>query len=233
MITIEHNQEISNVWRDLDGLGLHIFIRDNNAFAILKKVGIEPKNSFENIVSARKPFGLSGTFVKTNKFKQNSSNLARPIKVYGKGAIGFTELENIKKNKKWVPKVKVLTARANNIGTELRDDNLNSFVAQPNEVCTETYLVIGADLNLNNKSAENITKYLKTKFSRYLISLSKASQDASRSTYSFVPQQDFNSDTTDIDWSQSISNIDQQLYKKYNLSQDESSFIETKVQAMD
>ncbi|KAF0336110.1 Eco57I restriction-modification methylase domain-containing protein [Pediococcus acidilactici] len=233
VITIEHNQEISNVCRDLDGLGLHIFIRDNNAFAILKKVGIEPKNSFENIVSARKPFGLSGTFVKTNKFKQNSSNLARPIKVYGKGAIGFTELENIKENKKWVPKVKVLTARANNIGTELRDDNLNSFVAQPNEVCTETYLVIGADLNLNNKSAENITKYLKTKFSRYLISLSKASQDASRSTYRFVPQQDFNSETTDIDWSQSISNIDQQLYKKYNLSQDESSFIETKVQAMD
>lgn len=232
VITIEHNQEISNVWRDLDGLGLHIFIRDNNAFAILKKVGIEQKNSFQNIVSARKPFGLSGTFLKTNKFKQDTSNLARPIKVYGKETIGFTELENIKKNKKWVPKVKVLTARANNIGTELRDDNLNSFVAQPNEVCTETYLVIGADLNLNNKSAENITKYLKTKFSRYLISLSKASQDASRKTYRFVPQQDFNSETTDIDWSRAVPEIDQQLYRKYGLSNEEINHIETKVRAM-
>ena len=47
-----------------------------------------------------------------------------------------------------------------------------------------------------------------------------------------VPLQDFTTNS-DIDWSQSIENIDQQLYKKYNLSQDEIDFIESKVRAMD
>lgn len=44
--------------------------------------------------------------------------------------------------------------------------------------------------------------------------------------------QNFTSDS-DIDWTKSISEIDQQLYKKYNLSDDEINFIETKVQEMD
>lgn len=38
---------------------------------------------------------------------------------------------------------------------------------------------------------------------------------------------------TDIDWSKSISEIDKQLYKKYNLSQEEIDFIETKVKPME
>ena len=98
--------------------------------------------------------------------------------------------------------------------------------------CTETYLVIGGNLNLSMASANNIVKYLKTKFVRYLISIAKASQDASRSTYRFVPSQDFFANS-DIDWSKSISEIDQQLYKKYDLSKDEINFIETKVQEME
>ena len=38
---------------------------------------------------------------------------------------------------------------------------------------------------------------------------------------------------SDIDWSKSIHEIDLQLYKKYNLSNEEINFIETKVQAME
>ena len=44
--------------------------------------------------------------------------------------------------------------------------------------------------------------------------------------------QDF-TEQSDIDWTQSIENIDKQLYKKYNLNQEEIDFIEEKVQAMD
>ena len=47
-----------------------------------------------------------------------------------------------------------------------------------------------------------------------------------------VPLQDFTSNS-DIDWSQSIADIDQQLYKKYGLSESEIAFIEEKVQAME
>ena len=60
----------------------------------------------------------------------------------------------------------------------------------------------------------------------------KITQDNPPSTWRKVPLQDF-TPNSDIDWSQSIENIDQQLYKKYNLSQDEIDFIESKVRAMD
>ena len=50
--------------------------------------------------------------------------------------------------------------------------------------------------------------------------------------WSKVPLQDFTADS-DIDWSKSIPEIDQQLYKKYGLSQEEIDFIETRVKAME
>lgn len=50
--------------------------------------------------------------------------------------------------------------------------------------------------------------------------------------FSLVPNQNFTSDS-DIDWSQSITNIDQQLYKKYKLTDDEISYIEGTVKSMD
>ena len=46
-----------------------------------------------------------------------------------------------------------------------------------------------------------------------------------------IPLQDF-TDSSDIDWSVPIANIDKQLYKKYNLSDEEINFIETKVKEM-
>ncbi|EOD03402.1 hypothetical protein IV58_GL001147 [Lactobacillus delbrueckii subsp. jakobsenii ZN7a-9 = DSM 26046] len=64
-----------------------------------------------------------------------------------------------------------------------------------------------------------------------MLGVKKATQHNPRSTWEYVPLQDFTSNS-DIDWSKSIPEIDQQLYKKYNLTQDEIDFIETKVQAM-
>jgi hypothetical protein len=62
-------------------------------------------------------------------------------------------------------------------------------------------------------------------------SLAKASQDATSKTFKFVPLQDF-TENSDIDWTKSISEIDQQLYKKYNLSAEEISFIESMIKPM-
>lgn len=62
-------------------------------------------------------------------------------------------------------------------------------------------------------------------------SLAKASQHATSKTYRFVPLQDF-TEQSDIDWSRSIEEIDQQLYVKYGLSQDEIAFIESKIKPM-
>lgn len=65
-----------------------------------------------------------------------------------------------------------------------------------------------------------------------MLGVLKVTQDNNRATWAMVPMQDFTSNS-DIDWTKSIPEIDQQLYKKYGLSDDEINFIETKVQAMD
>ena len=64
-----------------------------------------------------------------------------------------------------------------------------------------------------------------------MLGIVKVTQDNTVAKYSKVPLQDFTSNS-DIDWTKSISEIDQQLYKKYGLSDDEIKFIETKVQSM-
>ena len=75
-------------------------------------------------------------------------------------------------------------------------------------------------------------KYIKSKFARTLLGVLKVTQHNPKNTWRFVPLQDFTVDS-DIDWSQSIEDIDRQLYRKYGLSQDEIEFIESKVRAMD
>lgn len=57
-------------------------------------------------------------------------------------------------------------------------------------------------------------------------------QDNKKAIWSKIPIQDFTSNS-DIDWSKSIPEIDQQLYKKYNLNEVEINFIETKVKEME
>lgn len=59
----------------------------------------------------------------------------------------------------------------------------------------------------------------------------KVTQDNNKGTWKNVPLQDF-TESSDIDWSKSIPEIDQQLYKKYGLNEDEINFIETKVKEM-
>ena len=82
------------------------------------------------------------------------------------------------------------------------------------------------------EEAENARKYFCTKFFRAVFYKNKTSQNTARETYASVPTQNFRNDS-DIDWSKSISEIDQQLYKKYELSDDEIKFIEDKIKPME
>ena len=74
-------------------------------------------------------------------------------------------------------------------------------------------------------------KYIKTKFARAMLGTLKITQHNIQETWLNVPLQDFTTNS-DIDWSKSVSEIDKQLYKKYGLSPEEISFIESKVREM-
>ncbi len=94
---------------------------------------------------------------------------------------------------------------------------------------TETFISIG---NFDgNREAQTALKYIKTKFARALLGVLKTTQDITPEKWLYVPLQNFTS-KSDINWNTSISNIDKQLYKKYNLSEEEIKFVEANVKEM-
>lgn len=220
--------------RNLKSDNIDIFIRHTVAVDILNKI-IKTKEfkSFENHVSSRKPFGLDSTFIGSSHFKTNKKGLKNPITCYARRQTkGYIEKDNYNFDKILLKSYKVLAPFANNIGTELNDDNLNAFLAEPNSVCTETYIILGINLRLDKNSAKNVISYFKTKFARFLHSLAKSNQNGTSKTYKFVPLQDFTTNS-DIDWTKSIPEIDLQLYKKYKLTTEEIEFIENMIKPMD
>ncbi len=126
-------------------------------------------------------------------------------------------------------KYKVIVPAANGSGA-LGEVLSTPLIGTPLIGYTQTFISIGAFETRNE--AENCMKYIKSKFCRTMLGILKITQTNSRETWKLVPIQDF-TDNSDIDWSKTIPEIDKQLYKKYNLSEEEIKFIEEKVAAME
>ena len=120
-------------------------------------------------------------------------------------------------------KYKVLVPRSNGSGA------IGEVLSTPILGYTRTFLGIGAFDS--KEEAENALKYVRTKFARTMLGILKITQDNPIETWRLVPLQNFKTNS-DIDWSKSVSEIDKQLYKKYNLSPEEISFVESKVREM-
>ena len=126
-------------------------------------------------------------------------------------------------------KYKVLLTKASGKG-EFGEALASLILGFPMLANTETFLSIG---NFDTESeALHLQSYIKSKFLRALLSVLKVTQDITPIKFKYVPLQDFTM-SSDIDWSQSISSIDLQLYDKYGLSEEERNFIETHVKEMD
>jgi site-specific DNA-methyltransferase (adenine-specific) len=94
------------------------------------------------------------------------------------------------------------------------------IIARPGEACSETYLLAGRFDT--ETQAERYAGYLRTRFVRFLVSLRKATQDAPKNVYAFVPDVPLNRVWTD-----------EKLYERYGLTGDEIAFIESIVRPMD
>ena len=126
-------------------------------------------------------------------------------------------------------KFKIFIPKANGIGS-FGEVISSPIVGNPGVGSTETFLSIG--IFDTSYEVETALKYIKTKFARAMLGVLKTTQDITPDKWKYVPLQDFTS-SSDIDWSQSVANIDKQLYKKYNLSDEEIHFIETTVKEME
>jgi len=125
-------------------------------------------------------------------------------------------------------KYKVIVPKSNGSGA-IGEVLSSPLIGEPLIGVTQTFLTIGAFDT--RTEAEACLKYVKTKFARTMLGILKATQDNKKETWRFVPLQDFTA-ASDIDWTLSVAEIDQQLYRKYGLEAEEIAFIEEKVRAM-
>lgn len=123
---------------------------------------------------------------------------------------------------------KVILPMANGSGA-LGEVLSTPLIGEPLIGYTQSFLGIGS-FKVQHE-AEAVFKYVKTKFVRVLLGILKITQHNTPEKWNYVPIQNFTS-SSDIDWSQSISNIDRQLYIKYNFNEDEINFIESHVKEM-
>lgn len=221
------------VVRPLDTFGMGIFLRDSKGVEIVQKiVGTKGFAPFEHQVSSRKPFGLEGNIVSSPGFRASKDDIADPVRCYGKAKkVGYIDIDLVRSRRDWAERWKVFAPYANNIATELNDDNQNAFVVAPGSVCSETFLVMGTGLDLTEETAGNLVTYLKSKFARFLHAKAKISQHGTKQTYRFAPQLDV-STTSSINWSVPADRIDEQLFDLYGLTGKERAHIQSSIKPM-
>lgn len=192
------------------------FIRQNRAVSIVKKVLAYNEKLMSDYVLSRRPFGLDSNV----KFDADGDLVFRSSA--GLGAIKSSKVTaGLDLVDKWNTIIsKVTTEHA---GVPDRDGKMRVLAVvetlPPHAVCSESYLVTGTFDT--QKEAENLADYLRTKFVRFLMTQMLASMNMSKSTFSFVPVQDFTRLWTDND-----------LYEKYGLSDSEIDLIEATMKPM-
>jgi len=207
-----------------------IIIRDNRRQSIIDKVS--KLQSFSQIVSARKPFGIN-TDIFNNKssypeYKLNDKPYENSVLLWGvygikggaKRITGYIDSNAIKKNRQWINKYKLFISKAYSADAIVPPEVI---VSPPRTVCSETFLVIGP-FN-NQEELMYCKKYMETDFFRVLLFFGRGTMQVSQEVFRFIPLQDFTFNS-DVDWNKSIIEIDLQLFKKYKLSIKEISFIE-------
>lgn len=214
IISHESDGVISETERFLLEKECNTFIRFNGAIDILKKINKYKEKSFSSIVYPAMTFGFR-TFFKdfdSKNFKENH------IKVYANKSQGFISKDKIKQGLEWVDKWKIIIPEAIGVG-DMKKDILKPIISEPGSISTETYIMNGP--YKSEKEAKNAVSYIKTKFFHFLLGLKKNTQHTTRSTYTFIPIQDFSESWTD-----------EKLYKKYNLTKEEIDFIESMIRPM-
>lgn len=201
--------------RELQESNSDVFIRYSEGVSIYHKVRAYGEETMDKYVSSQRPFGLR-TFV-----HGEPEVFQKSLKLYERGGIGYIAADKITHNTNWINKPKVFISAAYNAGDNYPHQVLGKPISgEKGSVCTETYVVIGP--YNTNEEVENVISYISTKLFRFLVMLKKSSQHAAAPVYSFVPVQDFSKPWTD-----------EELYAKYNLTQEEIDFIESMIKPMD
>ncbi|WP_235201306.1 Eco57I restriction-modification methylase domain-containing protein [Microbacterium sp. CH12i] len=190
-----------------------VLVRWNDAVPILDKVRAKGEPTLDARVSTGKPFGLR-TFVHGAEL---SHGIADPVKLFGSRKVSWISRAEISTNVDWIDDWKVLMTAVQGTSAAVETKFLSRpIIAGPGTACTETYLVAGRFGT--EVEADRFSRLLGTRFVRFLVSLRKSTQHATRDVYAFVPDVPL-----DRVWT------DELLYARYGLTADEVAFVESQV----
>lgn len=227
--------------------------------SILKKVKINNFKSFSELIYAPESYKLTqklhddfpdieSRLSKGHKFDVTTNifdklgDIFLNVKPSGSSEqyVGLYGRQNKRRTLKWIKSeyikgpdnmenYKILVPKSNGSGA-IGEVLTTPLIGEPLIGGTQTFITIGNFQDIN--CAKAAMKYIKSKFARAMLGTLKVTQDNKKRAWTNVPIQDF-TQYSDIDWSKSVQEIDQQLYKKYDLDDREIKFIETKVKEMD
>ncbi len=191
------------------------FIRWNDAIPILRKVQSRHESTLDKVVSSRKPFGLPTNFADFDDIDNPDK-----YKIYANKKTGYVNKTQIQKGQNLIDKWKIIVPKAYGGSATYPHPVLGGqILAKPGEVCTETYVV--ASSFDSEEKAKLFIKYMKTRFFRFLVLLSKVTQDATAKVYAFVPNLPM-----DREWT------DEKLFDRYGITTDEQEYIRSMVKEM-
>lgn len=217
IVNMKQNTVLSSSVRNINDYP--VFIRDNVAVKIIKRIVKFKESTMNNLVYSRNCFNLLSNEKGHSDYKKEDYIL------YSLQGRSYIEKTSVNDKEKLINKYKVIITKAMSGGNKPTSDGNYQVVSslkvlEPNTVCTETYLCLGAFDSQSN--AYNLQNYVKTKFFRFLLLQALSSINISKDKFIFVPIQDFNEEWTD-----------EKLYKKYGLTQEEIDFIESMIRPME
>jgi site-specific DNA-methyltransferase (adenine-specific) len=197
-----------------------VFVRDERALGVLRKVLAKNEKSVIELVSGDTPFGIATNF-RDWTTKETAENITLHLIDQSKRTTGFIKRNQVQKNVDALDVWKVLVPEAYGAGESFPHKILGKeIVAPPPSACTQSYLVIAPFQS--KRAASSFSSYYRTRLFRFLVSLRKITQHALRSTYTWAPQQSW-----DRIWT------DEELYKKYGITKAEISYINSMIRSMD
>lgn len=195
-----------------------ILVRDSRSLSILNKILAQKETSITGILSADKEFGWTSNFTGFHD-KHKDGDVVLHYNRAGKRLTGWIARKKVMKSAHFIDTWKVMVPAAyGERGARPAKILGPTFVAPSPSVCTQTYLFFYVD---NKRQAESLASYIETRFFRFLVSLRKITQHATRATYTWVPVQSW-----DRNWT------DDMLYRKYKITRDEIAFINSMIRPL-
>lgn len=198
-----------------------VFIRDIRTINIIHKVKKMKEPTMDSMVYSRNPFGFPSTYNFSNTVPS-----AHSVKIMTSKGDFFVPQRDISTNSDIVDDWKVVMSKtsAEHAGQADKDGRKKVVsrieILGKQHICSESYLLIG---HMTDKdSSKNLVDYVKTRFFRFLLSSVLLTQNIAKDKFQFVPQQDFSKPWTD-----------EELYKKYGLTDEEIQFIESMIRPME